>query len=275
MSSIDIGLTDHAIFSPDMVIMSVAVAISITLLLVLAPTNPQNRSAIWKWFNDRHQVIWWLILLGIAEITFGGYLVAVNPSEWFSWTSGLPVGVAGAVRASGGIVTSIGLIVITLALNEKYKTWLAIAARRVGYAIVLVILIYSLSESVATFASDDAFTSVTESPTALLEVDPVYSPTNLINIASAKNGVLLPVNIVHITKNFTFVINHLEAECAKKRFVSLNQARGAKDCDKRRGTEGALAISAIPNESIRRLQYINNSLLETEHCERYFDPPKQ
>ena len=163
--------------------------------------------------------------MGIAGITFGGYLVAVNPSEWFSWTSGLPVGVAGAVRASGGIVTSIGLIVITLALNEKYKTWLAIAARRVGYAIVLVILIYSLSESVATFASDDAFTSVTESPTALLEVDPVYSPTNLINIASAKNGVLLPVNIVHITKNFTFAINHLEAECAKKRFVSLNQAR--------------------------------------------------
>ena len=59
--------------------------------------------------------------MGIAGITFGGYLVAVNPSEWFSWTSGLPVGVAGAVRASGGVVTTIGLIVITLALNEKYK----------------------------------------------------------------------------------------------------------------------------------------------------------
>ena len=271
VSSIDIGLTDHAIFSPDMVIMSVVVAISITLLLVLAPTNPQNQSAVWKWFNALRQIVWWPSLLGIAAVTFGGYLVAVNPSEWFSWTSELPVGVSGAVRASGGIVMSIGLIVIALALSEKLKTWLAIAVRRVGYATALGILIYSLSESVATFASDDAFKSVAESPAALLEVDPIYSPTNLIDIDSTKDGVLVPVNIVHITNNFTYVVNHLEAECAKKQFVSLNQARGAKDRELG-GTKGALPISAIPNGSIHRLQYINNSLLETADCERYFDP---
>ena len=249
VSSINIGPIDHAIFSPDIAIMSVSIAISISLLLVLATSIAPRWSPLRQGSVQTLSQVKWVIIALILGVVLGVLMVYI-PAFILTGPRLLPVGVRGSVTALGVIIGSLGLIGLTLSLTAKLTGARAAAAQYVGYAIVLLMLVASLSWSIVGFASDDAFKDVTESPTAELEVAPMEAPKELRRSTSARADTLVLVNVVYINDKFTFVVDSSEAESVKntKGIISLKRAR--------RAVKGALPIYAIPNESIRRIKYI-------------------
>lgn len=234
VSSINIGPIDHAIFSPDMAIMSVTFAISISLILVVATMGKAEHA-----FSGLNE--WAVIALVLGALAIG-FLMVFIPALVFTGPDQLPVGIRGAVTASGIIMVSLGLFVLASILRAKLADAGTAAARYVGYALVLGSLAPFLSWTIVAFASDDAFRDVMFSPTAELEFVSGELPMER-------------VNIVYINDKFTFVVNSDAVDSVKgKYFVSLNEARNPKEG----GVRGALPIFAIPNESIRRIKYINN-----------------
>ena len=244
VSSINIGPIDHAIFSPDVAIMSVSIAISISLLIVLATKIARSQSVPRQDFVRALWRVKWVIIALVLGVILGFLMVSI-PAFFLTGPNLLPVGIRGALTASGVIIGSLGLIGLTLTLAKKLTGTLAAATQYVGYAIVLGTLVASLSWSIVAFASDDAFKDVTESPTAELEVALTESPIKLRDSTCATAGGSVRVNIVYINDKFTFVVDSCEAKSVRDK-KSLKQAR----------IEVALPIHAIPNESIRWIKYI-------------------
>ena len=233
VSSINIGLTDHAIFAPDITIMSVSIAISISLLARLV-TGAEFREEIEDTISPFNK---WVIVSFVLVMLVIGFLMVVIPAFIFTGPNLLSVGIRGGVTASGIILVSLGMVGVTWILRAKLTMWFRFTAQYVGYAMVLGTLVWSLSWSIVAFASDDAFKAVTESPTAILEVAPGQSPME-------------PVNVIYVNDNFTFVVNASESKSARDKYKSLNEAR--------RVEPGVLQIYAIPNQTIRRIHYIGD-----------------
>lgn len=249
VSSMNIGPIDNALFSPDIAIIGVAIGISIPLVLVTMASIASQPSpgSVLPSCNDiqpttRRPL---LFFVGVVIAMMLGFLITVLPGDFFVF-QGPPVVIRGFLGALGVVIFAIGLSGFFVGVSTRVTPGGATVVRYIAYALGMGFLVVSLGTLTVDFANQDSFKDVTQSPKAILEVAAMESPMELRASFSSRADTLVPVNVVYINDNFTFIVDTSKARSLK-----------AKSTQAGRRMKIDFPIYMIPNGSIRNIKYLN------------------